>query len=126
MAKRHEQTRERAKSLRTNMTPPEAKLWAELRAGKLGVKFKRQVVIAPYIADFAAPSRKLVIEIDGDSHGPRAAYDRARSAAIAERGYRVIRFTNHEVTENIEGVVRQILIELGSDPDSPLSPTLSP
>ena len=119
MARRHVETRERAKDLRTNTTPPELLLWSLLRAGRLGVKFQRQVVLAPYIADFAARSERLVIELDGDSHAGRQGYDEARTRALEERGYRVVRFTNSEVMTNADGVARAILIALGRDPHNP-------
>jgi len=126
MTKRHPETRTRARELRTDMTAPEKALWSALRAGQLGVKFQRQVVLAPYIADFAARSERLVIEVDGDTHVGREAADAARTAALEARGYRVLRFTNVEVCTNLEGVIRRILIELGRDPEVPLSPALSP
>src|SRR6185369_12550566 len=85
--KRHIETRNRAKELRTNLTEPERRLWYRLRANRLGVKFQRQVVLAPYIADFAARSERLVIELDGDTHGGREAYDEARTRALKDRGY---------------------------------------
>jgi len=113
--KRNPETRARAKSLRANMTPPEIKLWNILRAGHLGVKFVRQMPIAPYIADFAAREYRLVIELDGDSHAGREAYDAARTAFIESKGFRVLRFGNSEVTINPEGVARAILIALGKD-----------
>ena len=124
--RRHIETRNRAKELRADLTPPERKLWNAIRANRIGVKFQRQVVLPPYIADFASRSRKLVIELDGDTHAERESYDAARTAALARMGYRVMRFTNSDVIGNLDGVVRAILIELGQDPDSPLSPTLSP
>lgn len=126
MAKRHEITRKHAKELRTAMTAPERALWSALRAGQLGVKFKRQVVLAPYIADFAAPSQQLVIEIDGDSQTGRETEDTARTAALEARGYRVLRFGNNEVMTNLEGAVRTVLSALDRDPESPLIPILSP
>lgn len=126
MAKRHETERTHAKSLRQRMTEPEQHLWARLRAGRVGVKFQRQVVIAPYIADFAARSERLIVEIDGDTHADRQAYDAARTAALEASGYRVLRFANADVMQNIDGVVRTILITLGRDPEAPLSPALSP
>ncbi len=126
MAKRHPETRARAKQLRTEMTAPEQRLWAVLRGGQLGVKFQRQVVLAPYVADFAARSEKLVIEIDGETHAETQARDAARTNALETRGYRVVRFTNSEIMSNLEGVLRRILIELGRDPEAPLSPALSP
>lgn len=124
--KRHIETRNRAKQLRANLTEPERRLWYRLRANRLGVKFQKQVVIAPYIADFAARSERLVIELDGDTHAGSEAYDLARTQMLEERGYRVLRFTNADVMTNLEEVLRAILVELGRDPDSPLSPTLSP
>ena len=99
--KRHIETRNRAKRLRSEMSPVQAKLWTALRAGRVGVKFQREVVLTPYIADFAARSARLVIEVDGDSHAETAAYDAMRTAALGRRGYRVIRFTNHEVLTNL-------------------------
>lgn len=120
--KRHIETRTRAKALRTNLTGPERRLWQILRAGRLGVKFQRQVVLAPYIADFASRSARLVNEIDGDTHGGRAAYDAARTRHLEGMGYRIIRFTNDDVMTNLDEVVKAILRTLGRDPDSPLSP----
>ncbi len=120
MTKRHPETRLRARQLRTDMTAPERALWSVLRAGQLGIKFQRQVVLAPFIADFAARSQRLAIEIDGDTHAHSAAADIERTRSLEARGYRVLRFTNAEVMTNLEGVVRAILIALGRDPSSPL------
>ncbi len=107
---RNVETRDRAKELRTGQTPPEAALWRILRGGRLsGVKFVRQMVIAPYIADFAARSHRLIIELDGDSHAGREVYDAARTAFIEAKGYRVIRFANNEILTNPDGVARTIL-----------------
>jgi len=118
--KRHVETRDRAKQLRAELTPPERRLWTMLRAGRAGVKFQKQVVLVdPYVADFAARSHRLVVELDGHSHAGREAYDAERTAAFAARGFRVLRFSNSEVMSNLEGVVRAILVELGRDPDSP-------
>ena len=119
MTQRHPITRQRAKALRSSLTPPERALWEVLRAGRLGVKFQRQVVLPPYIADFASRSGKLVVELDGDSHARREAEDAARTAALETRGYRVVRFTNSDVLTNIDGVSRAILIALGKDPETP-------
>jgi very-short-patch-repair endonuclease len=124
--KRHIETRNRAKALRTNLTAPEQKLWRVLRANRLGVKFQRQVVLPPYIADFASRSLRLVIELDGDMHAGREAYDAARTRSLEDRGYRVLRFANSDVMSNLDGVLRAIFIELGRNPDDPLSPTLPP
>ena len=124
--KRHIETRTRAKQLRANLTAPERKLWNAIRANRIGVKFQRQVVLPPYIADFAARSERLIIEVDGDTHGGREAYDAARTITLEGMGYRVVRVTNVDVMSNLDGVLRHILIALGRDPDAPLSPTLPP
>jgi very-short-patch-repair endonuclease len=115
MTKRNIENRARAKTLRTTLTPPEALLWAKLRGGRLsGIKFVRQMVFGPhYIADFAARSHRLVIELDGDSHAGQEAYDAARTAFMASKGFRVIRFTNSDVITNMDGVLKTILNELG-------------
>lgn len=117
MAKRNIPNRKRAKQFRAEMTPPEEKLWSILRGGRLErVKFVRQMVFGPYYAaDFAARKHKLIIELDGDSHAGREAYDAARSAFMESKGYKVIRFANRDVLENPEGVTRMILIALGKD-----------
>ena len=124
--KRHIETRNRAKQLRASLTDPEQRLWYRLRAGRLGVKFQRQVAIPPYIADFAARSERLVVEIDGDTHAGLQAYDVARTRSLEKRGYSVLRFTNADVMTNLDAVLSEILKALGRDPDDPLSPALPP
>jgi very-short-patch-repair endonuclease len=113
---------ERAKQMRREPTPLEHQLWLALRAKRFaGAKFRRQVVIDRYIADFACRlPRMLVIELDGDSHGTQAIYDAARTALLESRGYKVLRFANNEVASNFEGVLEAIADAL------PLSPALSP
>lgn len=118
MTQRHPHTRKRAKELRREQTGPETLLWSRLRAGRLGVKFQRQAVLAPYIADFAARSHRLVVELDGETHG-RGAYDTARTRELESRGWRVLRFTNDDVLTNLDEVLRAILIALGRDPEPP-------
>ena len=99
----------RARAMRSEQTTAEAKLWSLLRAHRFShVKFARQVVVAPYILDFAARSRKIAIELDGDTHAHRLQYDAARTAYLESRGYRVIRFTNADIMGNIEGVAVMI------------------
>ena len=104
-----EQLLGRAKQMRTEMTAPEARPWYQLRAGRSGgVKFVRQSVRPPFIADFIARSRKLIIEIDGDTHGSGEAYDQTRTSKLEREGHRVLRFTNAEVMGNMEGVLQVI------------------
>lgn len=112
----------RAKAMRSEMTQPERELWIALRAKRHdGVKFSRQVVIGPFIADFAARSRKLVIELDGDTHTDHTR-DASRTSALEQQGYHVIRFSNADVMHNLEGVLTTIDAALATAP----LPTLSP
>jgi very-short-patch-repair endonuclease len=90
------------------MTEAERKLWSRLRSGQLGVKFRRQVPIDRYIADFACIEARLVVEVDGGQHNIDIASDRARTAVLETAEYLVIRFWNHEVLKDIDGVVERI------------------
>jgi very-short-patch-repair endonuclease len=108
---------QRARSMRSDSSSVEARLWAQLRNKRLsGIKFARQVVIGPYIADFVARSPKLVVELDGDSHGNQADYDARRTAYLMEQGYRVIRFANSDVVGNLDGVIEAIALEIKAAP----------
>ena len=103
----------RVRSMRQDATPAEKKLWQLLRGRKLsGIKFRRQVWIGRYIADFVAIESKMIIEIDGDTHGRQKNYDDRRTAFLAGEGFSVIRFSNSEVMINIEGVVQMIDMKL--------------
>jgi very-short-patch-repair endonuclease len=101
-----------ARGLRRNQTEAEERLWQELRGRRLGdAKFVRQQQIGTFVADFAARSLKLAIELDGGQHSDND-HDAARTRVIELHGYRVIRFWNHEVTENLDGVLRIIVREI--------------
>ena len=118
MTKRHIETRMRAKELRTNMTPPERALWAIVRAKRVAcIKFVRQAVRPPCIPDFAARSERLIVELDGGTHGSdqAEAYDARRTAVLEADGWRVLRIPNNEAMLNREGVARAILLALGKD-----------
>ncbi|TPG22741.1 endonuclease domain-containing protein [Sphingomonas koreensis] len=113
---------QRARAMRKNMPQPERELWTALRAKRFGaVKFSRQVVIGAYIADFVARSRKLIIEIDGDTHVDPLR-DAARTVWLESQGYRVIRFANADVMSNLDGVLATIADALATAP----LPTLFP
>ena len=117
MPKRSQATICRAKTLRSNMTDAEKALWHALRAKRFSsAKFTRQVPIGPYVADFAARTARLIVEIDGGQHTPVA--DAARTAFLERQGYRVIRFWNNDVLSNLEGVLIRIG-EVLKDPPLP-------
>ena len=105
----------RARELRKFSTEAEKLLWSRLRGRRLeGYKFRRQVWIDPFIVDFLCVEGKLVVEADGSQHGEQMNYDDRRSAFLAQRGYRVLRFWNNDVTGSIEGVmtaIRTALVE---------------
>jgi very-short-patch-repair endonuclease len=103
--------RSNARALRRNSTDAEQILWSELRDHRLnGASFRRQVPIANCIADFMCHAAKLVIELDGGQHfsDDTEQADAARSAVIEARGFRVLRFSNHDVMTNRAGVLEVI------------------
>ena len=101
-----------AKALRTDSTDAERKLWSLLRAGQLdGLKFKRQVPVDGYIIDFVCFEAKLIIELDGGQHSGSAA-DLIRDEHFRAAGFRMLRFWNNEVLENIDGVYERLQIVL--------------
>jgi very-short-patch-repair endonuclease len=99
---------ERAKELRREMTPAEKLLWQEVRANKLGVRFRRQQVIQGFIVDFYCHQVGLVIEVDGDVHDLQKEEDERREKVLSEIGLRVVRFKNDEVVRNVSAVVGKI------------------
>ncbi len=99
-----------SKQLRRTQTEAETRLWTFLRAHRADdVHFRRQHAIGPYITDFCAPRQKLIIEVDGSQHLDQQEYDAERSAFLEAKGYRVLRFWNGDVMNNIEGVMAEIL-----------------
>ncbi len=88
------------------------KLWFALRDRRLGgFKFTRQETIGPYIADFVCREQKLIIEADGGQHSENLR-DQARDSFLRSEGYRVLRFWNHDILSNIDGVKKTILAHL--------------
>ena len=99
----------RARSLRRQASEAEQVLWRHLRGRRLkGYKFRRQVVIEPYIVDFVCLDAKLIIEADGGQHADQASYDARRTARLEAKGYRVMRFWNNEILGDIHSVLEQI------------------
>ena len=122
---RHLPAMQHARAMRNGPTEAEKKLWQHLRQEQLGTKFRRQQAIGPYIADFAALTPKLVIELDGGQHAALQDYDAARTDFLRQAGYVVLRFWNHEVLENTEGVVQHIQQALAAD-DAAFPPPILP
>jgi very-short-patch-repair endonuclease len=115
--------RSNARALRKNSTDAERILWSELRDHRLnGASFRRQVPVATYIADFVCHAAKLVIELDGGQHFSDAqeVADARRSAIIEAKGFRVLRFSNHDVMTNRVGVLETIATAIGAN-----APTLT-
>ncbi len=114
----------RARELRRNQTRAEAKLWSALRNRQLsGLKFRRQVPLGPYVVDFFCLSASVVVEVDGGQHGsPEGrSQDTGRTHWLEAEGYRVLRFWNNEVSDNLEGVLAVILETTTGDDPSPSS-----
>ena len=108
LLKTSQRTKHLARSLRRNATAAEGKLWQLLRHRRLeGFKFRRQVPIGPYVADFACLSAQLVIELDGSQHFD-SPHDARRDAWLVAGGYRVLRVWNSELNENPSGVLEAI------------------
>ena len=110
----------RSRDLRRSQTDAESLLWYRLKdRGLAGWKFRRQVPLERFFADFLCAQGKLVVEIDGGQHVGRAVYDAARSARFEEQGYRVLRFWNDEVLNQPERELEVILRELSQSENCP-------
>ena len=109
------------RNLRRAQTPQEIILWARLRNNQTKHKWKRQVSIGPYIADFYCWKKLLVVELDGSQHLDNKEYDKERDVYFLNLGIKTIRFWNNEVNTNIEGVIKVIMEMLEMQPlPSPL------
>jgi very-short-patch-repair endonuclease len=102
-------TKHQAIQLRKKSTPAERKLWSRIRDDQLGVTFRRQHAVGNYIPDFCSPEAKLIIELDGSQHLEQEEYDEERTKYLESLGYKVIRFWNNDVMNNIEGVILAII-----------------
>ena len=97
------------------MTDAERALWLLIRCKQLGGhRFRKQVPIGKYIVDFLCLDARLVIELDGGQHSETQSADAARDAWLHSQGFRVLRFWNHDVTQNQEGVLTTILAALAA------------
>jgi len=105
-----------AKRLRREMTTAERKLWQELRRKKLlNFKFRAQHPVGRFILDFYCPEKKLAVEIDGKIHSRQKERDEERDRMLALYGYRILRFSNEDVMNNLSAVLRRIRDELEKD-----------
>lgn len=101
-----------SRELRKNQTPWERKLWSEIRGRKISnLKFRRQFKIGKYITDFCCLDKMLIIELDGGHHNEDTIIieDKIRQKYLEYNGYKVLRFWNNEIEENLEGVIARIL-----------------
>jgi very-short-patch-repair endonuclease len=122
MPRKADQRVARARSFRQNPTDAERRLWQKLRKLSPGsAHFRRQATIGPYFTDFACHTNRLVIELDGGQHAGSAT-DHIRSAYLNSEGYRVMRFWNNDVLENIEGVLQTIINTIEAPPTPDPSP----
>ena len=109
-----------ARKLRRSSTDAENKLWAHVRSSRqlYGLKFKRQVPVCGFIANFLCDSAKLIVEVDGGQHAPNAEQDLDRTKVLESAGFQV-RFRNNDVMSNIEGVLSEIANTTGVVPPHP-------
>lgn len=109
-------TKANARDLRRDMTDAERLLWRHLRRRQVeGLKFRRQHPIGCFIVDFVCIEAALVIEVDGGQHGERQEQDAARTIWLNRQGYRVLRFWNNDVLDDIDAVRQAIWDELTGD-----------
>jgi len=105
--------------MRRTPTEAEKRLWWHLRESFGPAHFRRQVIVGGYIADFASHGAKLIIELDGGQHAEQVRQDTERTRVLNANGYRVVRFWNNDVLENIEGVLESIRIALTTSTPTP-------
>jgi very-short-patch-repair endonuclease len=99
-----------AKEMRSNMTTAEKTLWQNLRANRLGGwHFRRQQIIFGYIVDFYCHATSLIVEVDGEIHQSQHAADRERDTILTEKGFKILRFRNHEIESDISAILTKIL-----------------
>lgn len=102
-----------SRNLRKRQTSAERILWSRIRSRRLGgFKFRRQHGLANYIVDFYCEELKLVVELDGDLHGyaGKMVSDKTKEAFLMGRSFKVVRYTNLDVYENLDGVLNDLLV----------------
>jgi very-short-patch-repair endonuclease len=98
-----------ARELRKNLTDSEGLLWKHLRLRQIGgYKFRRQHPIGNYIVDFVCLEKRLIVEVDGSQHTEQSSYDSERDAWLNSQGYRVLRFWNNQIFNELDAVKERI------------------
>ena len=116
--------RKRARALRNTPTDAEGRLWQQLRRRQLsGFRFRRQMPLAGYIADFVCLEVKLIVELDGGQHLEQVAYDQRRTEVLQGLGFRVLRYWNDEVLLQMPSVLEDILRALAHGEEHPSQPS---
>ena len=104
----------------SRQTPVELSLWDALRNRRLaGLKFRRQHPIGPFVADFCCPDRRLIVELDGAVHATKREHDAEREALLTAAGYRILRFTNEAVRDDLPAVLEIIRAAAASRTTAP-------
>jgi very-short-patch-repair endonuclease len=117
-------TQIRVRQLRQEQTAAEAKLWYHLRGRQLGgFKFRRQHPIGRFIVDFCCLERSLVVEIDGPVHRDQPEYDASRTQWLQDAGYRVLRYTNEQIDQQLAAVLADLRLALTSADHRASSPS---
>jgi very-short-patch-repair endonuclease len=112
-----------ARELRRAMTPTEKRLWSLLRGKRfIGIKFRRQQPLGPYIVDFYCHTAKVILELDGESHIGKEAYDDRRCAWLKSQGYKIVRVWDTQIYSNVDGVLQLIYNAC----ESPIPPGTAP
>lgn len=99
---------EKARDMRKNPTATEKIMWEKVRRNRLGVSIRRQAIILGYIVDFWCPSKRLVIEIDGEIHETQKEYDKRRDKIISSLDIKILRFTNKQILTDLYSVISEI------------------
>ena len=99
--------RERARDLRKHMGAMEWKIWSRIRNRRLGVRFKRQEPVGPFVVDFVCPAVRLVVEVDGPQHSKQV--DAARDRYLMDRGYRVLRLRVTRFEDDVRWAIAEIV-----------------
>jgi len=117
MRKKNPLLKERARTLRKTLTDAESVLWLALKKRQVnGIKFRRQHRIGSYIIDFICLSHRLIIEVDGAHHQNQIEYDTIRTKFLNAAGYKVLRFWNNEVFNQLDGVLETIWKTISNTP----------